>query len=72
MRKLTYSGSFMTDVKIAKELCLASDLVSFGEYYGENGRVVIFRGERYYLRRKTADRIMKVREQRNLPVAYVL
>lgn len=70
--KLTYTGSIMADVKLSKALCLAPDLVSFGEYYGDNRRVVIFRGERYYLRRKTAERILKVREQKNLPIAYVL
>jgi len=70
--KLTYTGSIMADVKLAKELSLSSELVSFGEYFGDNGRVVIFRGQRYYLRRKTADRILKVREQKNLPIAYVL
>lgn len=60
------TGSFLTDLKLAKALMTSERMVTFRGPCG-GGQIVIFEGERYCLREKTVARIKKERTRRNLP-----
>lgn len=64
--RLTTTGGFLSDLRVGKALMTSERMVTFRGPCG-NGQIVIFDGEPYCIRAKTAARIKKERTRRNLP-----
>jgi len=68
--KMTTTGSFMDDVRLARKLMSSGSPVSLTRTPA--GAIVTFEGKSYSLRQRTVERVIKERHRKNLPTTHEL